>query len=204
MSFRSRRKLVEVGSRARSPPRIAGHQTLQSFVQLAVFLYKNNQQPKKYLPNNLVHIRSLGSGTCHFCALWFKWTPVYKEFIDRGGSLWLSQDPMVQFNEPWQSWNKKYIYINISTVGQSERRVKCWLCILVTYPTDRPYPANPALTKTIGAAAPWNTSFNCHQRTFKTSPTLNTHSAKLLKNWYNVKTPDFSTACTFIKDYAVN
>ena len=51
------------------------------------WLYKNNQQPKKYLPNNLVHIRSLGSGTCHFCALWFKWTPVYKECIDIGVSL---------------------------------------------------------------------------------------------------------------------
>ena len=72
-------------------PRIAGHQTLQSFVQLAVFLYKNNQQPKKYLPNNLVHIRSLGSGTRHFCALWFRWTPGYKEFIDRGGSLPISK-----------------------------------------------------------------------------------------------------------------
>ena len=40
MSFRSRRKLVVLGPQ----PRIAGHQTLQSFVQLAVFLYKNNQQ----------------------------------------------------------------------------------------------------------------------------------------------------------------
>ena len=49
------------------------------------------------------------------------------------------------------------------------RRVLIWDSRHVV--TDRPYPANPALTKTIGAAAPWNTSFNCHQRTQPTNIT---------------------------------
>ena len=55
------------------------------------------------------------------------------------------------------------------------RRVLIWDSRHVV--TDRPYPANPALTKTIGAAAPWNTSFNCHQRT----PTYQHHQHF---NWF--------------------
>ena len=47
------------------------------------------------------------------------------------------------------------------------RRVLIWDSRHVV--TDRPYPANPALTKTIGGAAAWNTSFNCHQRTSNTA-----------------------------------
>ena len=53
------------------------------------------------------------------------------------------------------------------------RRVLIWDSRHVV--TDRPYPANPALTKTIGGAAAWNTSFNCHQRTSNTATLPHCH-----------------------------
>ena len=55
------------------------------------FCIKTTNNKKIFAKQFGAYIRSLGSGTCHFCALWFRWTPGYKEFIDRGGSLPISK-----------------------------------------------------------------------------------------------------------------